>query len=924
MPQDNITKQLIINQLTKEQYSELVNTSQLSNSELYVITDDNHYTEAEIITLLSTKQDKLVVGEGVKITEDNIITIDLTNIYTKDELDGKLADKADLVASGYSIIYEDEKLTLKNILGEEISSVIIKSVPKTDDITINFNEQNQIQSIGEITKNGQPKYTWIGTQEEYNRDFESGIIDEYTECLITDTEAEGITPIVQFEAPTKLSDLANDMDFTTNAVVQEIKSELENKIDTKIDDTNLVHKTGTEVINGFKTFTEEITIQNGGTKGRISHKNTTSKTPSITDGYIEFGENTLKYGKESEQGLLYHKENDIFHSGNLIAGDNIAITHSNGVYKINGQAGGGGGAGGTTVFVDDETIVKDEQQVITTVGVKSKNDTILYDWVGTLEEYNSGVADGSIQPNWICWVTDDTTNDFDFDFDKQANTDLSNLSEVGEKHFLNKQQITNCITEIPQRIKLDLTDGVVTLKAGSTVIVPSGFEEDGVTPKFDYITIENDLTYGSSGAAGITYEYFLFYNITNKALGVRICTSCVSGTTAPNYTTYLGWYDTNENKIKNSNNSGSTWDTYLSLPVAQMSAIDGTWTKIKQVFNGFGFIGSTIWLDKGVKYLVPNGRNEDGSLRNIEIIKPKILIRNVASNANGLYKYVLGSDNNIYFGSGWYYDNETNYNRTADGKISLVLAQNAEIVCDNGKITSLEIKQPFRAADDQEVIKKSGDTMTGNLIISRNTASVIECQNVNMDYTSTEAPSSNTYCGGMTFYDKNHKPLGVFRNRINTSGTVQTQMSANRSINGTDYTASVVVGVDTNGNQLCTFPMCTTKATTTSSASTAKVAVVVQNYVSGASWYRVWSDGWKEQGGYVAGSTTADKTYTVTFLKSFSNANYTVQINPRVVNNTTTPQIRHIGYYTKAASNFTFCMPANTYVTGSDWYACGY
>ena len=405
MPQDNTAKQLIINKLSKEQYNELSSNSQLSNSELYVITDDNHYTEQEITTLLSTKQGLLTIGQGILIDENDIISLDLENVYLREEIDILLSSKSDLNVTGNSLEYDNNILTLKNVYGDVISSVTIKSLLQTDNITVSYNTEDKLQSIGEITKNGTPKYTWIGTQEEYDKDLESGIIDEYTECLITDTEAEGITPIVQFEAPTKLSELANDMDFTTNAVVQEIKSELENKIDTKIDDTNLVHKTGTEVINGFKTFTEEITIQNGGTKGRISHKNTTSETPSITDGYIEFGENTLKYGKESEQGLLYHTENDIFHSGNLIAGNNIAITHSNGVYKINGQAGGG--TGGTTVYVDEETIVKNDQEVITTVGVKSKNDTVLYDWVGTLEEYQTGVTDGTIQSNWICWITDD-------------------------------------------------------------------------------------------------------------------------------------------------------------------------------------------------------------------------------------------------------------------------------------------------------------------------------------------------------------------------------------------------------------------------------------------------------------------------------------------------------------------------------------
>ena len=53
---------------------------------------------------------------------------------------------------------------------------------------------------------------------------------------------------------------------------------------------------------------------------------------------------------------------------------------------------------------------------------------------------------------------------------------------------------TNCITEIPQDIKLELADGVLTLKAGSKVYVPNGFEEDGTTPKFDEIKVNTDLT----------------------------------------------------------------------------------------------------------------------------------------------------------------------------------------------------------------------------------------------------------------------------------------------------------------------------------------------------------------------------------------------------------------------------------------------
>ena len=53
---------------------------------------------------------------------------------------------------------------------------------------------------------------------------------------------------------------------------------------------------------------------------------------------------------------------------------------------------------------------------------------------------------------------------------------------------------TNRILEIPQDIKLELNNGTLTLKAGSKVYVPNGFEADGTTQKFDVKIIGQDLT----------------------------------------------------------------------------------------------------------------------------------------------------------------------------------------------------------------------------------------------------------------------------------------------------------------------------------------------------------------------------------------------------------------------------------------------
>lgn len=47
------------------------------------------------------------------------------------------------------------------------------------------------------------------------------------------------------------------------------------------------------------------------------------------------------------------------------------------------------------------------------------------------------------------------------------------------------------------------------------------------------------------------------------------------------------------------------------------------------------------------------------------------------------------------------------------------------------------------------------------------------------------------------------------------------------------------------------------------------IRTVTEAYVNGTEWYRVWSDGWIEQGGF-----SPSGSYIVNFLKPFTNANY--------------------------------------------------
>lgn len=195
----------------------------------------------------------------------------------------------------------------------------------------------------------------------------------------------------------------------------------------------------------------------------------------------------------------------------------------------------------------------------------------------------------------------------EFERQEKANVNLSNSTAI-----------TNCLTHIPQDIKLELVDGTLTLKAGSKVYKPNGFEVDGTTPKFDIVTIESDLIFNFSSGNGI---YFLF---TSK--DYFLLSMCSSGTTdSLAGRSWHIWYDTANNLIKLFGDNGNSPLFNVSFPIGIVTVSNNVVTSMDQDFNGFGYIGSTVFALPGVEGLIPNGRNKDGSLRNIKFEIDKVI-----------------------------------------------------------------------------------------------------------------------------------------------------------------------------------------------------------------------------------------------------------------------------------------------------------
>lgn len=284
------------------------------------------------------------------------------------------------------------------------------------------------------------------------------------------------------------------------------------------------------------------------------------------------------------------------------------------------------------------------------------------------------------------------------------------------------KQISNCITEIPQDIKLELnSDYSITLKAGSKLYIPNGFETDGTTKKFDEVIIESDITNTRTGSE---LQEFLFG--TNNSL--NFWRYLYSGDTAPSEQQAMVWYDTANNIIKYTTDTGASWiNSGFSLPLCIYTRFESGIKSIDQVFNGFGFIGSTLFILPGVEGLAPNGRNEDGTLNNT-IIKSSAISTRLIGSSNYNTKNVLyfnGSNSiGIQLYKNYYLDKEKNllaeinndgtFNRYIGGGTAIV---GGEFICDNSKIISLKSYTTYQAVDRNDSSWIAQQSMPSNKYI---------------------------------------------------------------------------------------------------------------------------------------------------------------------------------------------------------------
>ena len=150
-----------------------------------------------------------------------------------------------------------------------------------------------------------------------------------------------------------------------------------------------------------------------------------------------------------------------------------------------------------------------------------------------------------------------------------ANKSLSNLSSDGEKHFLNKTQISNCILEAPNGV-ITYSGNTVTLKAGVKVLIPNGRNSDGTLNNIE-ITTQSDTTYTiQSYQANRNHQPIFIDNMGNlqysdiSSNNYFITDSSTSGT-------YDANYSPKTNLMKRTHGTAGSWETVQYCYIGWMS-----------------------------------------------------------------------------------------------------------------------------------------------------------------------------------------------------------------------------------------------------------------------------------------------------------------------------------------------------------------
>lgn len=186
------------------------------------------------------------------------------------------------------------------------------------------------------------------------------------------------------------------------------------------------------------------------------------------------------------------------------------------------------------------------------------------------------------------------------------------VAQDGTKVFVMPSTVVNAATDViynrlhdallanPDMIRYENDVSTTKILAGSTFVYPNGY---GV---YNKVTTTSQMSINvpqTNNQIIFTNGQHLYYIDADKVFAQD---------TAPVAYEMMLWYDTANNKIKYTGNSGTNWLEGYAFPfgIADNTGI------VDCFCNGIGYFANCVWILDGVEVLIPNGKQEDGSFNN--------------------------------------------------------------------------------------------------------------------------------------------------------------------------------------------------------------------------------------------------------------------------------------------------------------------
>lgn len=154
-----------------------------------------------------------------------------------------------------------------------------------------------------------------------------------------------------------------------------------------------------------------------------------------------------------------------------------------------------------------------------------------------------------------------------------ADKDLSNLTDEGEKHFINKTQVTNAILETPNGV-CTYSGNTITVKSGLKVLAPNGRNADGSLKNYEY-TLASDSSKELS-SAGTGLSVFFLRSLDNGQtwdIGYRLYGTQWYIQEEQPQVEHCEWYNPKTNLWKHC--VSGEWSDILICPLGRVSCNEG-------------------------------------------------------------------------------------------------------------------------------------------------------------------------------------------------------------------------------------------------------------------------------------------------------------------------------------------------------------